>query len=676
MARVARGPGERLVLISLRITLAGATRSVELAGSEWSVGSSPLADLALPDSGLAPVAGFLRLEGRDLVFVPTADSAGALRVAPGTPLMVGAVEFRHAARAAPAVPPPSFGGYDEAPGMRGPAGPAQARGATMRADAATGGSAFALAPELPPAPPVAIAAGTTPAFRRPSPPPPSPPPPTNPALDVLAKWRDVWRRRVAGTALALPPTKSASPPPTGRNPPPASDAEAARTQPNRPAVETAPQKDALPKPATPTRPGARSASFAQPSVGTALLDSIRRSPFYFFSASIHGLVFFILLLLVETTADPPTPHGLGSVNASISTEEDIGEISEEEPTTFELLEDMPEAGDLMPTLQEENLAPPPPDQAELDPWAILEELRDREETLPTEVGILPNADVFRRRAPTRPKKQAAEPALAPKELNASFSGGVSSLANQRAAQIVREMLGKGRSGTGATLDDISGDDILVITGGFDRIGLVLEALSLPFKQASPYELRGDKVNFEKHKVIFWNCGDALPPEFARAVAGRLERFVKSGGYLFTTDWAVAHVLNLAFPGVLVTKGKSNLPEAIVDIRPAANQLDHPLLEGVFIRGTEGRWWLEQLAFDVRAGSTSHEVETLIESSMLRNLYGASPIVALTFAHGRGRVLHTVGHYYQEAGNVAGAIAVHRLALNFVLMRIERDLPKK
>ena len=32
----------------------------------------------------------------------------------------------------------------------------------------------------------------------------------------------------------------------------------------------------------------------------------------------------------------------------------------------------------------------------------------------------------------------------------------------------------------------------------------------------------------------------------------------------------------------------------------------------------------------------------------------------------------MGHYFQAAGNIAGTMAVHRLALNFVLMRLEQD----
>jgi hypothetical protein len=58
--------------------------------------------------------------------------------------------------------------------------------------------------------------------------------------------------------------------------------------------------------------------------------------------------------------------------------------------------------------------------------------------------------------------------------------------------------------------------------------------------------------------------------------------------------------------------------------------------------------------------------------MLRDTFNRSPAVAATFHYGRGRVLHTMGHYYQEAGNLAGTISAHRLALNFVLMRLDQD----
>ena len=40
--------------------------------------------------------------------------------------------------------------------------------------------------------------------------------------------------------------------------------------------------------------------------------------------------------------------------------------------------------------------------------------------------------------------------------------------------------------------------------------------------------------------------------------------------------------------------------------------------------------------------------------------------------GRGRVLHAMGHYWQQKGTVSGAEGAQRIALNFVRMRLERD----
>ena len=214
-----------------------------------------------------------------------------------------------------------------------------------------------------------------------------------------------------------------------------------------------------------------------------------------------------------------------------------------------------------------------------------------------------------------------------------------------------------------------------MTGSFDKIGRVLESLRLPYKRKNPYEVRDlTEADFETFKVIFWNCGDPLPQDDMTAVAKRLETFVRHGGYLFTTDWAIQHVLMRAFPGYVTSTGRGmSLPETIVDIEPARGSSDHPLLDGVFLPDVRGRWWLEELAFDVGIGPRGRgHVEPLISSKMLHDTLGVSPYVAVTFKYGRGRVLHAMGHYFQEAGNVAGAVASQRLALNFVLERMGRS----
>ena len=44
----------------------------------------------------------------------------------------------------------------------------------------------------------------------------------------------------------------------------------------------------------------------------------------------------------------------------------------------------------------------------------------------------------------------------------------------------------------------------------------------------------------------------------------------------------------------------------------------------------------------------------------------------TFVAGKGRVLHVMGHAWQEKSDLEGTVSMQRLALNFVRERIERD----
>ena len=52
---------------------------------------------------------------------------------------------------------------------------------------------------------------------------------------------------------------------------------------------------------------------------------------------------------------------------------------------------------------------------------------------------------------------------------------------------------------------------------------------------------------------------------------------------------------------------------------------------------------------------------------MKQEYGANAVV-VEFKPGRGRVLHLLGHFYQEDGNRAGVVAMHRLIVNFLMER--------
>ena len=72
-----------------------------------------------------------------------------------------------------------------------------------------------------------------------------------------------------------------------------------------------------------------------------------------------------------------------------------------------------------------------------------------------------------------------------------------------------------------------------------------------------------------------------------------------------------------------------------------------------------------------------KVTILLEAPMLASAaHRKSKVIAATFAAGRGRVLHVMGHAWQEKTDLDGTVGMQRLALNFVRQRVERDDPPR
>ncbi|MEM7264035.1 MAG: hypothetical protein AAF488_18765, partial [Planctomycetota bacterium] len=198
-----------------------------------------------------------------------------------------------------------------------------------------------------------------------------------------------------------------------------------------------------------------------------------------------------------------------------------------------------------------------------------------------------------------------------------------------------------------------------------------------------------------------------------------------GGFLFTEDWVLTEAVAPVWPK-LVAVGKV-LEEDNVEIRPAKGQTTHPFLRGVFVpplklddfdwdddeddwdedededkekydptveddetdvegggSGSTGvgedpeeqseqfedpvidlvkhEWKIdnESNAIDVR----SKKVATLITSRDLR-AKGASPAVAITFGHGRGKVLHVLSHFGKQSSSENEA-TIENLLINFLI----------
>ena len=61
------------------------------------------------------------------------------------------------------------------------------------------------------------------------------------------------------------------------------------------------------------------------------------------------------------------------------------------------------------------------------------------------------------------------------------------------------------------------------------------------------------------------------------------------------------------------------------------------------------------------------VRELIVSDYLHKKYKTAT-VACEFWPGKGRVVHVLGHLYQEDGNLQGMIAMHRMLFNLIRER--------
>jgi hypothetical protein len=391
-----------------------------------------------------------------------------------------------------------------------------------------------------------------------------------------------------------------------------------------------------------------------------LVGSLKRAPWLVLSAAVHALVWFVLMLAMPTTAPPP-PRPLPRV-ATIATSAIVDApvshpVPLEAPDPFPEPPAAPEIEDVAPERSGGEPALPPPAPELEDP----EPMQPPPPTLGTSRSLV---SMRVRRAPKPPTETVAGVDVVNYDVERADEH------NRRAAAVVLDGVRRGGGSLAKVLKGLRSEDILVVKGTFDEMEKTLDVLSLPYTLRHPYDLE-EGYDFARHRAVFWNCGE-FPTRLTRAaVAADVRRFVKDGGYLFTTDWMVSNLLIDAFPGMLATSGREHpLPESVLDVQPAGGVERHPLLDGVFLPGSQAKWWLEGSTHDLEIKSP--RVETLIESPSLSSSFQRGTAVAVTFTHGRGRVLHLLGHYYQKQGSLAGTIAAQRIALNFIRLRFSRD----
>jgi hypothetical protein len=209
-------------------------------------------------------------------------------------------------------------------------------------------------------------------------------------------------------------------------------------------------------------------------------------------------------------------------------------------------------------------------------------------------------------------------------------------AYKAAAHITREQLRRDAPDKARVLDAVKQSDVVVVAGRYDHVESVLEALEVPHTVIGTSDV--ERVDLRPEQLLIVNCpGDVSP-----AAVDRVRAFVEAGGSLFTTDWALKHVLEPAFPGVLAFS-KAPTPDDVVRIE--VRDADNIYLQGVLDGQDDPQWWLEASSYPISIVDTER-VQVLITSRELGEKYGESP-VAVWFRWGEGDVFHMISHYYLQ-----------------------------
>jgi len=205
-----------------------------------------------------------------------------------------------------------------------------------------------------------------------------------------------------------------------------------------------------------------------------------------------------------------------------------------------------------------------------------------------------------------------------------------------ADELLRDKLRKEAPEALQELEDLNAADVIVTHGQYDHIEQVFGQGGIPCTAVDPRQI--DNANLRPDQVIFVNCPGHFSPQGLR----KLHQFVEEGGFLFTTDWALKHVVEPAFPGFLEYNGRSTADEVV---RVEILDREDPFLSSILGPDDDPQWWLEGSSYPIRV-LDPEKVHVLVTSKELGKKYG-EPAVFVTFEFAEGRVYHMISHFYLQ-----------------------------
>ena len=205
-------------------------------------------------------------------------------------------------------------------------------------------------------------------------------------------------------------------------------------------------------------------------------------------------------------------------------------------------------------------------------------------------------------------------------------------------QLVRERMERENPEDVEILDSITESDIVCVRGTYDHIHLVLNAIGVPFAHITPEQLL--RMDLKPEQTVYVNCPSSFPAEAARKLSG----FVEAGGMLITTDWALKHVIEVAFPNTVRYNGRASGDE-VVSVEIVDKNDD--ILKGFIDQEKDAApvWWLEGASYPIKILNKA-KVKVLVRSDELKRKYGADPVI-ISFEWGKGIVYHMISHFYLQ-----------------------------
>tara|TARA_Y100000310_G_scaffold298226_1_gene331987 strand:+ start:1506 stop:2210 length:705 start_codon:yes stop_codon:yes gene_type:complete len=176
---------------------------------------------------------------------------------------------------------------------------------------------------------------------------------------------------------------------------------------------------------------------------------------------------------------------------------------------------------------------------------------------------------------------------------------------------------------------VSLSDILVVRGAFDNTENVLEALNTAGQSLKFQTVGGLDYPPGPNRILIINCS-----KHYKVNISAVRQFVKRGGYLITTDWALGRIVAKAFPETISVKN-GGVSDGIVDIQPENSILTKDIRPNTKFYVDSGS---ELINID-----NGHAVVPLLKSDGLKSKY-QSDLLMCGFQWGEGKVFHTISHF--------------------------------